>query len=160
MRDDKGHVTRVPAQPSSDSLSSGNAPDDSLSSSSAVLRPRAWTSFWASGSSPATGSLRVTDIVLRIGPDAAIVWTLDNFPAGLSCIGLPGRPTSVICCKFCCYPLCLQLSSISSADRPGRQCCISASCNPQPLDRGYLVLELKVPSVGTFSFMIEVPAGV
>lgn len=58
------------------------------------------------------GSLRVTDVVLRIGPDAAIVWTLANFPTGPSCTGSPQHHTPVICCilrsitlgwqRFCC----------------------------------------------------------
>ncbi len=141
MRDAKGQISRVPAQPSSDSQTSGDASDDSPSNSSAVVKPEAWTSFWASSSSPLTGSLRVTDVVLRIGPDAAIVWTLASFPAGLPRTNLPWRFTAMLCCEQCACPSVFKCAEIQLqtglADSAGFL--LHATC--QQLNRDYLVFK-------------------
>lgn len=78
VKDAQGHVSCVSAH-----ASKAPAPEeDSASSHAAVIRPETWTRVWASGVPTGTGPLRVTDVVLRVGPDTAFVWTLANFPAG------------------------------------------------------------------------------
>lgn len=96
VRDSKGAASQVPAHAASASASEVSAspqqtgPDSGRGSggpekspSNAVIRPEAWTRVWASGVASLRGPVRVTDIIARIGPDTAIVWTLANFPAGL-----------------------------------------------------------------------------
>ena len=90
MRNASGHVSRAPAQAilhrgtapstepvsSSESAAGGSAPG-------VVVKAETWTRVCVYGGvSALKGPVRVTDVILRVGSDAAIVWTLANLPAG------------------------------------------------------------------------------
>ena len=78
VKDAQEHASCVPAH-----ASKAPAPEEDAAPQGAiVIRPETWTRVWASGVPSGTGPLRVTDVVLRVGPDTAFVWTLANFPAG------------------------------------------------------------------------------
>ena len=90
VRDADGHVRRVPAQatldrdtpPSTESVSSLEKAADG-SAPGVVVKAKAWTRVCVYGGvSALKGPVGVTDVLLRIGADAAIVWTLANLPAG------------------------------------------------------------------------------
>ena len=90
MRDASGHVSRLPAQATPDrrtppSTEPVSSPEKAAGGSTpgVVVKAEAWTRVCVYGGvSALKGPVRVTDVILRIGSDAAIVWTLANLPAG------------------------------------------------------------------------------
>ena len=90
MKDASGHVRRVPAQATLSrdtplSTESASSPEKAAEGSApgVVVKAEAWTRVCVYGGvSDVKGPVRVTDVILRIGSDAAIVWTLASLPAG------------------------------------------------------------------------------
>lgn len=117
VKDAQEHVSCVPAHASKEP-----APEEDAAPQGAiVIRPETWTRVWASCVPTGTGALRVTDVVLRVGPDTALVWTLANFPAGqlhalpqhsfrcsksevshFNTGGIPSRGDNLACIIWCC----------------------------------------------------------
>ncbi|KAK9839808.1 hypothetical protein WJX81_003235 [Elliptochloris bilobata] len=55
------------------------------------LEPGRWARAWAAWRPRRAGTARVTEVVLRLGARAEVVWSLSAFPAGLVPIGWTGQ---------------------------------------------------------------------